>query len=259
MTQTVDDFLIKIKKIRPLILNLNQYFSLELIASGLRSFGALPIMSNSYQEIEELLALSKAVVINLGKLNDQFTQLCNRICEIANKLNKPIILDPIGAGASRYRTEVSTNLIKKHKISVVRGYPSEISALLNERIIEIGTESQENELANENAQLLSEKYNMGVVVSGKINTVIDHDQIHHYNFDSSLLLKVAGINSLLSAIIGAFHAIEGKRFLAAATAVEYFSICVGLARSKLSGPGSFQMNLIDELYLISYNATCKQI
>jgi len=249
MTQKINELLIKIKKERPLILNITQYFPLDLIASGLRSIGALPITSNAEKEIDELLKLSKAVVINLGKLDDEFIQLCDRICQSANELKKPIILDPVGAGASRYRTETSINLIKNHKISVVRGYPSEIVALLNAQLIKIGTESTANDLACENAKLLSEKYDIAIVISGKIHTVIDTNKVDHFNFDSAIVQKVAGIGSLLSSIIGAFHAVEENRFMAATTAVAYFAACVGIANSKAAGPGSFRSGLIDELYL----------
>ncbi|MHB1949312.1 MAG: hydroxyethylthiazole kinase [Gammaproteobacteria bacterium] len=254
MNQKIQELLIKLKVERPLILNITQYYPLDLIVNGLRSVGALPITSNSEQEIEELLKLSKSVVINLGKLDDTFIQLCNQICEAANQLNKPIILDPVGAGASHYRTETSINLIKDHKISVVRGYPSEIAALVNAQLIIIGTESTTNDSAIDNAMILSEKYDMSVVISGKMNTVIDQAVVDHYNFDSTLLLKVAGISSLLSSLIGAFHAVEENRFVAATSTVSYYAHCVGIAKNKAYGPGSFKTELIDELYMNSYTS-----
>jgi hydroxyethylthiazole kinase len=252
MSQKINELITKIKNEKPLILNITKYFPLELIVSGLRSIGALPITSNAEQEIEELLKLSKAVVINLGKLDDEFIKLCDYICQAANELKKPIILDPVGAGASRYRTETAINFIKNHKISVMRGYPSEIAALLNAQLIKIGSESTVNNLASENAKLLSEKYDMAIVMSGKLHTVVDTNKIDHFNFDSAIVQKVAGIGSLLSSIVGAFHAVEENRFIAATTAVEYYGICVGNANSKAAGPGSFKSGLIDELYLKSY-------
>lgn len=252
MTQEINELLARIRKEKPIVLNITKYFSLDLIVSGLRSVGALPISSNAEQEIEELIRLSRAVVINLGKLDDQFIQLCERICQVANELKKPIILDPIGAGISHYRTETFINFIKKHKISVVRGYPSEIEALANAKLITVGTESTTNELACKNAKLLSEKYDMSVVVSGRLNTVIDHDKHDYFNFDSELLLKVAGISSLLSSLIGVFHAVEEDRYIAARAALSYYSTCVGIAKNKAYGPGTFRAGLLDELYINSH-------
>lgn len=254
MNYKTKELIIKIKDDKPLVLSITKYFPLELIVSGLRSIGALPITSNAEQEIEELLKLSKTVVINLGKLDDEFIKLCDRICEKANEHKKPIILDPVGAGASCYRTKTALNLLKKHKIAILRGYPSEIAAIVNEELIKIGTEASTNNLVNENAKALSKKYEMAVVVSGKINTVIDGDKADRFNFDSDLLHKVAGIGSLLSSIIAAFHAVEKNRFIAAASAVAYYAECVGTAQSKAYGPGSFKMELLDELYVNSYRS-----
>jgi hydroxyethylthiazole kinase len=252
MPQKIKQLLIKIKSEKPLILNINKYFSLDLIVSGLRSLGAMPITSNAEQEIEELLKLSRSVVINLGELDDEFVALAARICTLANALDKPIILDPIGAGASRYRTETSIQFIEKHKISVVRGYPSEIAAMLNSVVTTNQPSTTTNNLAVENAKLLSKKYDMAVVVSGRINTVIDGNQIDYYNFDSELLLKVAGISSLLSSLIGAFHAVEKDRYTAATTALANYAICVATAKNRADGPGSFKTILLDELYMNSY-------
>lgn len=252
MTQGTNEHLVRIRNEKPIVLNITRYFSLDLVVSGLRSIGALPISSNAEQEIEELLMLSKAVVINLGKLDNEFIQLCERICQAANKLKKPIILDPIGAGVSRYRTETSINFIKNYNISVVRCYPSEIAALVDAKLVTIGTESTTNELACENAKLLSKKYNTAVVVSGAINTVIDNDKTARFNFDSELLHKVAGISSLLSSLIGVFHAVEEDRFIAASATVSYYARCVGIAKNKADGPGTFRAALLDELYMNSH-------
>ncbi|MDR3476537.1 MAG: hydroxyethylthiazole kinase [Gammaproteobacteria bacterium] len=252
MSQKIKELLIRIKSEKPLILNINKYFSLDLIVSGLRSLGAMPITSNAEQEVEELLKLSRAVVINLGELDDDFIKLSSRICRLANELKQPIILDPIGAGATQYRTETAIHFIKEHQISVVRGYPSEIASMLNADLIRSEDGATVNRLAIDNATLLSKQYHMAVVVSGKINTVIDGDQMDSYNFDSELLLKVAGIGSLLSSLIGAFHAVEQDRFTAAATALGNYAVCVATAKNKADGPGSFKSILIDELYLNSY-------
>jgi hydroxyethylthiazole kinase len=252
MTKKINAHLIKIKRTKPIIFNINQYYSLDLVVSGLRSIGALPITSNAEQEIEELLKLCNAVVVNLGKLDIEFIKLIHRICQTANEQKKPIILDPVGAGASRFRTETAINIIKNHQISIVRGYESEISSLLNDQLITIDTESTTNELACKNAKLLSEKYKMAVVLSGRINTIIDSDKVESFNFDSELLSKIAGISSLLSALLGAFHSVEEDRFIAATSAVKYYATCAGIAKNRANGPGSIRTLLIDELYINSH-------
>lgn len=254
MTPEIEERLIRIKKEKPFVLNITSYFALDLIATGIRSVGALPIMSNAEQEVEELLLLSRSVVINIGKLDSKFIKLCNRICRIANEMNKPIILDPIGAGASQYRADTALDIIKKNKVSIIRGYPNEIIGLTNHQRTFQNSDSIDSNIIIENAKLLSNKYNIAVVVSGKLNTVIDGNKDTQFNFDSTLLHKVAGVGSLLSSIIGVFHAIETDRFIAATTAVEYYAICVGIAKSRAGGPASFKTELIDQLYINSAEA-----
>ncbi|MCL9683836.1 hydroxyethylthiazole kinase [Legionella maioricensis] len=251
MTQKINEILTKIKLEKPLIFNCSDYYSMELIVSGIRSLGAFPIMSNAEQEIEELLKLSKSVVINLGKLDDAFITLSNRICQIANEINIPIILDPVGTGASRYRTDTAIDLISNHKISIVRGYPNEISGLLTGQLTMQHNNPIDINTTVEHARSLSEKHNLTVVVSGKRHIVIDSKQLNQFNFDSLLLQKVAGISSLLSSIIGVFHAIEPDRFIAAKTAVNFYANCVGPTSSKAAGPASLMTELIDRLYITS--------
>ena len=95
---------------------------------------------------------------------------------------------------------------------------------------------------------------MAIVVSGKFNTVIDSNKMDQFNYDSFLLQKVAGIDSLLSAIIGAFHAIEKDRFIAARAAIDFYGNCVGPATSRARGPGSLKTELLDKLYINSTEA-----
>lgn len=255
MRQAIKETLIKIKQEKPFVLHITNYFAIDLIASGLRSIGAYPFMSNAEHEIEDLFTIAKAVVINLGKLDDDFIALCNRICKIANNVNKPVILDPVGAGATRYRTDTALSILKKHKISVVRAYPNEVIGLLNKQAIMPNDTSIPNKVVIEEATALSEKYKTVFAVTGAVNSIIDSNKrIEHYNFDSSLLHKVAGIGSLLSSIIGAFHTTETDSFQAAAAAVEFYGICVGNANSSAIGPASLRDKLIDNLYIQSTEA-----
>ena len=116
MSSAMKKILLKIHHEKPFILDIINYFPMDLIASGLRSIGAFPIMSNTQEELEELISLAKAIVINLGKINPSFAILCHWICKIANAQNKPIVLDPVGAGISRFRTDTAISFLKNHKI-----------------------------------------------------------------------------------------------------------------------------------------------
>ena len=117
MFEKIKEITTKIKKNKPLILNITNYVTMDFVANGLLSLGASPVMSKAEQEIEDLLQLAQSIVINLGTLDKQFIALCEHACLIANQLKKPIILDPVGAGASSYRTDAdrkSTRLNSSH-------------------------------------------------------------------------------------------------------------------------------------------------
>ncbi len=129
MLKKIKDILIKIKQDKPLIVNLTNDVTMNFVADGLLSLGASPIMSKSEQEIEDLLQWAQAIVINFGTLDDAFIALSERACIIANQLNKPVLLDPVGAGASNYRTETCMKFLQQYNLSIIRGNASEIMSL----------------------------------------------------------------------------------------------------------------------------------
>ncbi|KTD41755.1 hydroxyethylthiazole kinase [Legionella parisiensis] len=250
MTPEVNEALRKIRQQKPFILAITNYFPMGYVGSGIRSIGGFPLMCGAEEEVEELLGISKAVIINLGKLDSAFVKMSNLICDVANKKNIPIILDPVGVGASRYRTDVATSLIKKHQISIVRGYPNEIASLLTgELVIQDNNHLMEDKTIIENAQSLSTKHTLTVVVSGKRHIVVNSNQIDQFNFDSVLVQKVAGIGNLLSAMISVFHSVVKDQFLAAKNAVRFYAECVGPTSSGASGPASLIIGVIDQIYI----------
>lgn len=255
MSKIISEILVEIKKQKPFIFNITNYYNMNFVADGIRSMGAIPIMSNAEKEIEALLKLCQSVVINLGKLDDKFILLCKKICLMASQLEKPVILDPTGAGVSEYRTDISLSLIADHKISIVRAYKNEIMALSSESPIDpLSATPIDNHKAIKSAQSLSKKYDVAVVMNGKENMVIDGDEIDNVSYDLHFLNKVAGIGGLLSSIIGVFHGIEKNRFNAALSAVNYYGVCVKRASTFAEGPASFKTKLIDNLFQQTSNA-----
>ena len=93
MATEINEILRKMKQQKPFVLMITNYFPIGHVASGIRALGAFPLMCNAAEEVEELLGTSKSVVINLGKLDNPFIKLCNTICNIANKMNIPIVLE----------------------------------------------------------------------------------------------------------------------------------------------------------------------
>ena len=174
MFEKIKTTVTKIKKINPLILNLTNYVTMDFVANGLLCLGASPIISQASPEIEDLLQIASALVINLGTLDDKFISLCEHACYIANQLKKPIILDPVGAGATRYRTDTCLNLISNYDIAIIRGNASEIMSLSDQQTKTKGVDSiTSGELAIESAHRLSMKYGIATVISGKTDIILD--------------------------------------------------------------------------------------
>jgi hydroxyethylthiazole kinase len=249
MFQTIRKVHARLKQEKPLILNITNYVTMDFIANGLLSLGASPVMTTEPREVEDLTKLSRAVVINLGTLNEEFIALCEQVCCIANQLKKPIILDPVGAGASKYRTKTCLALINKYNVAIIRGNGSEIMALAGSDIVTKGVESSVNSnTAIEMAKKLSRQSNGTIVLTGETDFIVDHDMIYQSKRGSPVLPMVTGSGCLLSAVIGAFHAVEKNRFDAACAATVFYSVCGEKAADKSQSPGTFKSHFLDALY-----------
>jgi hydroxyethylthiazole kinase len=249
MHQHVNRLLKKIKQEKPILLNITNYVTMDFIANGLLSLGASPVMSMSTHEAEDLLQLAKVVVINLGTLNEKFLSLCEMICAKANTLKKPIILDPVGAGATLYRTQSAKRLADHYQLDIIRGNASEISALSTASATTKGVDSHlESRNIVEEAIQFSHANRVALAISGKTDVIIDGEKIYYFDGGSQLMPSITGTGCLLSAVVGAFHAVENDRFIAASTATTFYGQCGENASIGTIGPGSFKVKFLDALY-----------
>lgn len=248
MFEKIKNILMQMRKRKPVILNMTNYVTMDFVANGLLGIGASPVMSNAKQELEDLINIASAVVINLGTLSDEFIALSNHACQLANTLNKPIIFDPVGAGASKYRTETYLHMLENYKIAIIRGNASEIMALSDASIKTKGVDSTQNtDSAIHSAQALAIKYGLTVVISGQTDVIVDDKRVSQYSYGSSLMPMVTGSGCLLTAVIAAFHAIEDDRFEASSAATAFYGKCGEHAAQIAKGSGSFKHHFIDAL------------
>lgn len=239
-----------ISNTRPLILNITNAVTTDFIANGLLSLGASPIMSHALCEIEELVHLATAVVINIGTLDDDFVRLAEETARIANLLNKPVILDPVGAGATHYRTSISQQLLSAREIAIIRGNASEIMALAGQIADTRGVDStMSTELAIEAAQMLARRYDVVVAMSGAIDVIVDATRMKHVRRGSALMPLITGTGCLLSAVVAAFHAVHQDAFEAAVAASFFYAVSGERAALKTNLPGSFKVHFLDALHI----------
>lgn len=239
----------RIQQERPLILNLSNLVTMDFVANGLLSLGASPMMTASTEELEDLIKICSAVVINIGTLNAAFVELCGQACYIASRWNKPIVFDPVGAGASAYRNQVCEQFLKKYSFAVLRGNAGEIMALTGKTETMKGVDSRlsPTEEVAVSVKTLASHYRTVVAVSGETDWVSDGKQLQSLKYGSPLMPLLTGSGCLLSAVTGAFIAVHDDIMEAVVAAFTFYSRSGEKAAEKAAGPGTFKPLFLDAL------------
>ena len=252
MFKKIEDNLISLRQTKPLVLSLTNYVTVNFVANSLLSIGAAPIMSESVDEIEELVNISHVIYINIGTLNKEFIDRAKFACEVAKKKNKPIILDPVGAGASVIRTKTSIELLPF--VDIVRGNSSEILALNDEDSKTMGVEATHKvSEAAEAAKALALKYNITVMISGAEDYITNGKEEEFVPFGSILMPLVTGMGCSLTSVVSAFRAVNQDSYQATINAASYFAIAGQIAEKESDKIGSFQVKFLDNLYQPQWN------
>lgn len=239
-----------IRQTHPLIHNITNLVVMPITANFLLALGAAPIMAHAQEELLEIIQLAQALVINIGTPDETWLTAIKQAQHAALKRNIPIVFDPVGAGASRYRTQASLTIIQRG-IDVIRGNASEIMALLDTSITTKGVDStQISSHALASAQTLAEQYRCIVVVSGQIDFIVSTTQTIALDYGTPLLTKVVGMGCSLTAMIASFLAINPERFNACVHAMAWMGLVSEYAEKKSTGPGSFYSQLLDSLYSV---------
>lgn len=232
---------------KPLVLNITNYVTMDLMANGLLALGAAPVMSACDKELEALVQICHAVNLNIGTLDDALIKRCELVARLAQRYHKPVILDPVGAGASHIRTKTVKALLPY--VDIMRGNASEIMSLVDADVQTLGVESTHASMqARAAACGLATKFQITVVVSGEIDYVTDGTQEIMLSHGSAVMPLVTGMGCLLTAVIAAFRGVMDDSFEAASVATAYYGLC-GAAAEKISErPGTFRVAFIDALH-----------
>ncbi|WP_417697206.1 hydroxyethylthiazole kinase [Psychromonas sp.] len=246
--QLITHALLSLREQKPLVVNITNYVVMNNTANALLAIGASPIMAHSRQELAEMMSFSGALVINIGTLDSQWIPRMLYAVEQANANNKPVVLDPVGCGASSIRTETSRQIAALAKQLIIRGNASEIIALAGEQATSKGVDALDSsESAVNAARYLVETYQCNVVISGEVDYIINSNSEIQLHNGHAMMPYITGMGCSLSALTSAFAAIGEQTGLAAAAIL---GIAGELAEKKSAGPGSLQMNLLDVLYQI---------
>jgi hydroxyethylthiazole kinase len=236
----------------PLVHNITNYVVMNSTANALLAVGASPVMAHAIEEIEDIVTISSSLVINMGTLSEKWIDSMLLAVKKAKEINTPFVFDPVGAGASKYRTETALKIMATATPDVIRGNASEIMVLAQQAISTKGVDSTRlSEDAVSGAVELSKKLNNTVVVSGEVDYIITGNKISTISNGNTLMSKVTGMGCSATSIIGACIAIESDIHLACTTAMAIMGIAGDMATELSKGPGSFQVNFLDSLYLLT--------
>lgn len=250
-----------IREHNPLIHNITNDVTMDFIANGLLAIGASPVMSHATEELEEMIGLASAIVINIGTLDHKDVETYSKAATIANKLDKPIVLDPVGAGATSYRTHVASQLLSTHKISIVRGNASEILALSGNLSSTKGVDSTAGtHQALQGGNQLAHQNNVCVVINGKEDAVITKNCQYIFDYGHAIMPRVVGMGCVLTSVLAAFHAIDDNTLTAAASGIILYGMAGEIAaeKPKVEGPASFKTAFLDALYSLSEEEIMKR-
>ena len=244
----------RVRETNPLIHNMTNMVAANFSANGLLALGASPVMADAVEEASDMARVADAVVLNMGTLNSEKSKAMILAGKSANQHHVPVILDPVGVGAVPYRTKTAGQLIKEVKMSIIRGNAAEIANLIGQKWEIKGVNAGNSkgnmvELASHAASIL----NTIVVITGKDDLISDGNITYVVHNGHPYLTKVTGTGCLLSAVIGAFSAVEDNLLEAAVSALIFYGVTAQVAAEKIDekGPGSFQVEFINQLSLVS--------
>lgn len=241
----------KIREHSPLVHNITNYVVMNNTANALLAIGASPVMAHAVEEVEDIVSISSSLVINMGTLSEKWVNAMLLAAKKAAQLNKPFVFDPVGVGASPYRTQVAQQIMEAATPTIIRGNASEIMALAQVTHSTKGVDSTASaEDAVEAGTQLSKSLNTTVVISGEVDFVITQNEVTKITGGSDLMPKITGMGCTATSIIGACLGVEKDAHQAGCSAMQIMAVAGSKAEELSKGPGSFQMNFIDCLHLL---------
>ena len=239
-----------IRERRPLVHNITNFVVMNNSANALLALGASPAMVHSSDEVEDFVALSQALVVNIGTLYSEQIAAGKLAAIRAKAAGIPWVFDPVGAGATPYRQAAAVALARLGP-SVIRGNGSEILALAQQARAGQGVDSLHgSEAALDSARKLTEDCGAAIAITGEVDYVTDGRRVVEIHNGHALMTRVTGLGCSATAIIGAFLAVEPDALAATVAALAVFGVAGELAAEQARGPGSLQVELLDALYAL---------
>jgi hydroxyethylthiazole kinase len=242
----------QLRERRPLVHQITNYVVMNETANATLALGALPVMAHAREEVEEMVGLAGALVLNIGTLSPHWVEAMIAAGQAANAGRTPVVLDPVGAGATGYRTDTTRRILAEVEVTVLRGNQGEVATLVGVDAEVRGVESiVAADDAAELARLAGRNLGLVASVTGPVDHVSDGERVLAVANGHELLATVTGTGCMSSAITGCFLAAKRHEPLeAAAEALAAFGVAAEDAARDAKGPGTFHVNLYDALAVL---------
>jgi hydroxyethylthiazole kinase len=217
-------------------------------------FGALPVMAYAPQEVAEMASISQALVLNIGTLSEEEIAAMLIAGQAAGEKGIPIVLDPVGAGATAFRTENALRLLRELPITVLRGNRGEIGALVGSGEVR-GVEATGSEDPRAVAAAARDAFGVTVAVTGATDVIVGPKRTYLVHNGSPLLAMITGSGCMATATIGIFNAVGDDAALQTALGLASYGLAAERAAAGSPGPGTFRSRLLDEVAALSAKGT----
>ncbi|GAA0862793.1 hydroxyethylthiazole kinase [Paraclostridium tenue] len=239
----------KVRDVNPLVLHYTNEVTINDCANITLALGASPLMSYSYEEIEEIIPLASSVVINIGTMNSSHTELFLKAGKIANKFNKPVVLDPVGVFATKSRALLVEKLLNEVKFDVIKGNASEIKYIGGFDVKGKGVDSfEEDENIDDIIKKVAKKLECVVASTGKVDVITDGEKVIKVDNGSLKLKSITGTGCMSASLIGSYLGVSENKLEGASMGILTMSLCGELSDKDNIGIGSFKVSLMDNIY-----------
>ncbi|MBW9153642.1 hydroxyethylthiazole kinase [Clostridium estertheticum] len=244
----------------PLVHQITNYVTVNDCANITLAIGGSPVMADDINEVLEMVSLSSSLVINIGTLNSRSLESMIKAGKRANELKIPVILDPVGAGATAYRTEVCKRIVSEVKLAVIRGNLSEIKTIYGIDTVTRGVDASESfdvssdefTKTKEMARKFAVKFVTVVAITGEVDIITDGKTLYTTSNGHKMMSRVTGTGCMCTAVIGCYLGAGENNLIAALAGVVSMGIAGETAYErldkKIEGSGAFRVKMIDAMY-----------
>ncbi len=252
---TVIENLGKLRAQKPLLHHLTNHVVMNDCANITLHIGGAPVMTMDPAEAGETAAAADALILNIGTLTAELVDSMITAGKKANQKGIPVLLDPVGAGATSLRTKACRRILKEVKTDIIKGNAGEVSILAGVEAVVRGVDSAETTLAPpEVAGMLAAQEQGVVVITGETDYVADGQHYITVKNGHHMLGRLTGTGCMLGSVMGAFAAVADNALDAAIAALLCYGVAAELAGEKTTGPASFKNALFDEVYALDQTA-----